>query len=196
MAETIAFLGQRGIPVMAPRRPDAAVDQCARRVQGAGRDGATGRPIEADATAVAEAGAFAVVLEAMAEPLAARDHPRSRSRPSASAPARPATARSWCWKTCSASRRGCRNSSSATRNLARRSNRRSAPMRPRCAAGPFRPRPTFTIWPNPGGLSPGSPKRDDFVISLQVILLEHDLSKTGVPLGICPAGFALRLPYR
>ena len=72
MAETIAFLTQRGIPVMGHvgLTPQAINALGSFRAQG--RREEEWAAIEADATAVAEAGAFAVVLEAMAEPLAAR----------------------------------------------------------------------------------------------------------------------------
>jgi 3-methyl-2-oxobutanoate hydroxymethyltransferase len=72
MAETIAFLAERGIPVM------GHVGLTPQSINSLGSFRAQGRreeewaAIEADATAVAQAGAFAVVLEAMAEPLAAR----------------------------------------------------------------------------------------------------------------------------
>ncbi len=72
MADTIAFLTERGIPVM------AHVGLMPQSVQATGGYKATGRSrsewadIEADALAVAEAGAFSVVLEGVAEPLAAR----------------------------------------------------------------------------------------------------------------------------
>jgi 3-methyl-2-oxobutanoate hydroxymethyltransferase len=72
MAGTIAFLAQRGIPVMGHvgLTPQAINALGSFRAQG--RREEEWAAIEADATAVAEAGAFAVVLEAMAEPLAAR----------------------------------------------------------------------------------------------------------------------------
>src|SRR5215472_2961434 len=72
MAETIAFLVQRGVPVMGHvgLTPQAINALGSFRAQG--RDETDWAPIEADARAVAEAGAFAVVLEAMAEPLARR----------------------------------------------------------------------------------------------------------------------------
>jgi 3-methyl-2-oxobutanoate hydroxymethyltransferase len=72
MAETIAFLAQRGIPVMGHvgLTPQAIHALGSFRAQG--RREEEWAAIEADAAAVAEAGAFAVVLEAMAEPLAAR----------------------------------------------------------------------------------------------------------------------------
>src|SRR3979409_2336727 len=72
MAETIAFLAERGIPVMGDvgLTPQAIHSLGSFRAQG--RREEEWAAIEADAAAVAEAGAFAVVLEAMAEPLAAR----------------------------------------------------------------------------------------------------------------------------
>jgi len=72
MAETIAFLVERGIPVMAHvgLTPQAINALGGFRAQG--RDPADWDQFETDARAVAEAGAFSVVLEAIAEPLAAR----------------------------------------------------------------------------------------------------------------------------
>ena len=72
MAETIAFLVERGVPVMAHvgLTPQAINALGGFRAQG--RNPADWAPIEADARAVVAAGAFAVVLEAVAEPLAAR----------------------------------------------------------------------------------------------------------------------------
>jgi 3-methyl-2-oxobutanoate hydroxymethyltransferase len=72
MAETIAFLVERGVPVMGHvgLTPQAINALGSFRAQG--RDQDDWGPIEADARAVAEAGAFSVVLEAMAEPLARR----------------------------------------------------------------------------------------------------------------------------
>lgn len=72
MAETIAFLVARGIPVM------AHIGLTPQSVNGFGGFKTQGREragwdlIEADAVAVAEAGAFAVVLEGLVEPLAVR----------------------------------------------------------------------------------------------------------------------------
>jgi 3-methyl-2-oxobutanoate hydroxymethyltransferase len=70
MAETIRFLTERGVPVMAHvgLTPQSINTLGSFRAQG--RDEADWGPIEDDALAVAEAGAFSVVLEAMAEPLA------------------------------------------------------------------------------------------------------------------------------
>jgi 3-methyl-2-oxobutanoate hydroxymethyltransferase len=72
MAETIAFLVERGVPVMGHvgLTPQAINTLGSFRAQG--RDLDDWGPIEADARAVADAGAFSVVLEAMAEPLARR----------------------------------------------------------------------------------------------------------------------------
>jgi 3-methyl-2-oxobutanoate hydroxymethyltransferase len=70
MAETIRFMTERGVPVMAHvgLTPQSINTLGSFRAQG--RDEADWGPIEEDAMAVAEAGAFSVVLEAMAEPLA------------------------------------------------------------------------------------------------------------------------------
>jgi 3-methyl-2-oxobutanoate hydroxymethyltransferase len=72
LAETITFLVERGVPVMGHvgLTPQAINTLGSFRAQG--RDEIDWAPIEADARAVAEAGAFAVVLEAVAEPLARR----------------------------------------------------------------------------------------------------------------------------
>lgn len=70
MAETIGFLTARGIPVMGHvgLTPQSVHALGGYAVQGRGGDGAR---IAADARAVAEAGAFAVVLEKVPAPLAA-----------------------------------------------------------------------------------------------------------------------------
>jgi 3-methyl-2-oxobutanoate hydroxymethyltransferase len=72
MADTIAFLAERGIPVMAHvgLTPQSINALGGFRTQG--RDPSDWEPIEQDARAVAQSGAFAVVLEAIAEPLAAK----------------------------------------------------------------------------------------------------------------------------
>jgi len=72
MAETIAFLVQRGVPVMGHigLTPQSINTIGSFRAQG--RDEVDWMPIEDDARAVVEAGAFAVVIEAVAEPLARR----------------------------------------------------------------------------------------------------------------------------
>lgn len=70
MAETIAFLAQRGVPVMAhigltPQAVNALGGYAVR-----GRAEAEAAAIMVDAEAVADAGAFSVVIEKTAEPLA------------------------------------------------------------------------------------------------------------------------------
>ncbi len=72
MSGTISYLVQRGIPVMAHIGLTPQGVNVAGGFRTVGRTGAEWPAIEADAAAVAEAGAFAVVLEGMAEPLAAR----------------------------------------------------------------------------------------------------------------------------
>ncbi|MCB1500328.1 MAG: 3-methyl-2-oxobutanoate hydroxymethyltransferase [Bauldia sp.] len=70
MAETIRFLVERGIPVMGHigLTPQAFNTIGGFKVQG--RDPHAAESIKADGEAVAEAGAFAIVVEAVVEPLA------------------------------------------------------------------------------------------------------------------------------
>lgn len=70
MAETIRYLIERGIPVMAHigLTPQAVKVMGGFKTQG--RERAEWAALEEDAKAVSDAGAFAVVLEGMAEPLA------------------------------------------------------------------------------------------------------------------------------
>jgi len=72
MSETIRYLSQRGIPVMAHigLTPQSVNTLGGYRAQG--RHESEWAQIEADAKSVAEAGAFAVVIEGVAELLAAR----------------------------------------------------------------------------------------------------------------------------
>src|SRR5215813_8777713 len=72
MAETIAFLVERGVPVMGHvgLTPQSINTIGSFRAQG--REEKDWGPIEEDARAVSDAGAFSVVVEAVAEPLAAR----------------------------------------------------------------------------------------------------------------------------
>ena len=72
LAETIAYLTSRGIPVMGHIGLTPQRIQIFGGFKTQGRTEAEWPAIIADARAVAEAGAFAVVLEGMAEPLAAR----------------------------------------------------------------------------------------------------------------------------
>src|SRR3982075_532287 len=72
MGETIAFLVERGVPVLGHigLTPPSINTLGSFRAQG--RDEADWGPIEDDARAVTQAGAFSVVIEAVAEPLARR----------------------------------------------------------------------------------------------------------------------------
>jgi 3-methyl-2-oxobutanoate hydroxymethyltransferase len=72
MADTIAFLVERGVPVMGHvgLTPQSINTIGSFRAQG--RDETDWPPIEADAKAVADAGAFSIVVEAVAEPLGRR----------------------------------------------------------------------------------------------------------------------------
>jgi 3-methyl-2-oxobutanoate hydroxymethyltransferase len=72
MAETVRYLSTRGIPVMSHIGLTPQMIQVFGGFKTQGRTEAEWPAIEADAKAVTEAGAFAVVLEGMAEPLAAR----------------------------------------------------------------------------------------------------------------------------
>src|SRR6201986_55109 len=70
MAEPITFLVERGIPVMGHigLTPQSINTLGSFRAQG--REEGSWKPIEDDARAVAQAGAFSMVIEAVAEPLA------------------------------------------------------------------------------------------------------------------------------
>jgi len=72
MAETIRFLTERGIPIMAHTGLTPQSSHVMGGFKTQGRDEESWPAHEADAMAVTEAGAFAVVLEGMVEPLAAR----------------------------------------------------------------------------------------------------------------------------
>lgn len=71
MAETIRFLVERGVPVMAHIGLTPQSSHVMGGFKTQGRDEDTWDTHKADADAVAEAGAFALVLEGMVEPLAA-----------------------------------------------------------------------------------------------------------------------------
>jgi 3-methyl-2-oxobutanoate hydroxymethyltransferase len=70
LADTIRFLSERGIPVMGHvgLTPQSINTIGGFKVRGRDEEGAAA--IRADASAVAEAGAFAIVVEAVVEPLA------------------------------------------------------------------------------------------------------------------------------
>ncbi|MFV0367604.1 MAG: 3-methyl-2-oxobutanoate hydroxymethyltransferase [Hyphomicrobiaceae bacterium] len=72
MAETIRYLVDRGIPVMAHIGLTPQSINVIGGFKAQGREQDQWAELEEDARQVAEAGAFAIVLEAMAEPLAAR----------------------------------------------------------------------------------------------------------------------------
>ena len=72
IAETVHYLTQRGIPVMGHIGLTPQMIQIFGGFKTQGRTEAEWPAIEADAKAVSDAGAFAVVLEGMAEPLAAK----------------------------------------------------------------------------------------------------------------------------
>ena len=72
MAETIRYLTERGIPVMSHIGMTPQAVNMIGSFKPRGRFRSEWEPFEQDARAVAEAGAFAVVLEALAELLAAR----------------------------------------------------------------------------------------------------------------------------
>jgi 3-methyl-2-oxobutanoate hydroxymethyltransferase len=72
MAETIRFLVERGVPVIAHVGLTPQSIHALGSFRARGRDEKEWGPFLDDAQAVAEAGAFAVVVEAVAEPLAKR----------------------------------------------------------------------------------------------------------------------------
>ncbi len=72
MAETIAFLVERGVPVMGHVGLTPQAINVLGSFRARGRDETDWGPIEEDALSVATAGAFAVVIEAVTEPLARR----------------------------------------------------------------------------------------------------------------------------
>jgi len=72
MAETIRYLVDRGVPVLAHIGLTPQSINVLGGFKAQGREKKQWEALEDDARAVAEAGAFAVVLEAMAEPLARR----------------------------------------------------------------------------------------------------------------------------
>ena len=71
-AASIRYLTERGIPVMAHIGLTPQMVQVMGGFRTQGRDESEWPALEADAKAIAEAGAFSVVLEGMAEPLAAK----------------------------------------------------------------------------------------------------------------------------
>ncbi|MEP9366274.1 3-methyl-2-oxobutanoate hydroxymethyltransferase [Xanthobacter sp. VNH20] len=72
MAETVRFLVDRGVPVMGHVGLTPQAINTLGSFKARGRDDAEAASIVEDARAVADAGAFSIVLEAMAEPVARR----------------------------------------------------------------------------------------------------------------------------
>ena len=72
MAETVHYLTQRGVPVMGHIGLTPQMIQIFGGFKTQGRTEAEWPAIETDARTIADAGSFAVVLEGMAEPLAAK----------------------------------------------------------------------------------------------------------------------------
>jgi 3-methyl-2-oxobutanoate hydroxymethyltransferase len=72
IAQTIHYLTQRGIPVMAHIGLTPQMVQVMGGFRTQGRDEADWPALEADAKAISDAGAFSVVLEGIVEPLAAK----------------------------------------------------------------------------------------------------------------------------
>jgi 3-methyl-2-oxobutanoate hydroxymethyltransferase len=72
IAETVHYLTQRGIPVMGHIGLTPQMIQIFGGFKTQGRTEAEWPAIEADAKAIADSGAFSIVLEGMAEPLAAK----------------------------------------------------------------------------------------------------------------------------
>jgi 3-methyl-2-oxobutanoate hydroxymethyltransferase len=72
MADTIAFLAERGVPVMGHIGLTPQSINALGSFRAQGREEEQWGPIEDDARSVSEAGAFSLVIEAVAEPLARR----------------------------------------------------------------------------------------------------------------------------
>ena len=128
MADTIHFLTQRGIPVMAHigLTPQFINVFGGFKTQGRTRD--KWAAIEEDAKAVADAGAFAVVLEAIVEPLA-KKITKSLAIPTIGIGASAACDGQILVMEDMLGLPGCRNSSRSSARSARPSRRRSALMR-------------------------------------------------------------------
>src|SRR5205823_14138895 len=72
MADTISFLVERGVPVMGHIGLTPQSINALGSFRAQGREEQEWAPIEDDARTVSEAGAFSLVIEAVAEPLARR----------------------------------------------------------------------------------------------------------------------------
>ena len=138
MAETIAFLVERGVPVMGHigLTPQSINTIGSFRAQG--REEAHWGPIEDDARAVSEAGVpspWSLRRWLNRSPGGSRE--RSQYLRSGSGEAWPAMVRFSCSRTCLGCRRGCRDSSGAMATSGLPSNPRSRATPPTCAPAPF-----------------------------------------------------------
>lgn len=156
MEKTIRFLTRHGIPVMAHigLTPQAVNSFGGYKVQGRGDDAFH---ILRDAEAVADAGAFSIVLEKVPATLADRIT-ETVVIPTIGIGASPACDGRYSWlMTCWAcSTRSGRNSSSASPSLARPRMRPSQPMRRKSAPGNFRATPMSS--PMAGRERPNEPQ--------------------------------------
>ena len=100
MADTIHFLVERGIPVMGHIGLTPQSTNTLGGFKTQGRDEDTWPIHQADAQAVAEAGAFSIVLEAWLNRLPRKSAKKSKFRQSASAHPLNVTVKFWCWKIC------------------------------------------------------------------------------------------------
>ena len=179
MADTVAFLSQRGIPVMGHIGLTPQSINALGSFRAQGREEGSWEPIENDAGAISQGPPgdpcrgvhggrlrrpgsadrrrhcqFRFAVESdhrrtthRPRPCRGRGVPPGRVSPfppSASAPAAPATARFWCWRTCWGFRRGRRNLFAATAISDPRSKRRSRVMPRTCAPAHFPGPSTFT----------------------------------------------------
>lgn len=141
MAETIAFLVARGIPVFGHVGLMPQLVHTAGSFRSLGHSDAETQKIWRDAIAVDQAGAFAIVVEGTVEPLARELTENSPSRLSASAHHQPAMGRCWFPTTCSVSSPiSNRNSSNVSPIWVRPFHRQQQVMPKRCAPARFRGR--------------------------------------------------------
>ncbi len=145
MADTVHHLTQRGIPVMGHigLTPQNVNVMGGFKTQGRNKD--EWPQIERDALALAEAGAFAVVLEGIAAPLADKIPPPYRCRPLALARRPVAMGKFWSLRICCACRPACRNLSKNSPVWASRLPMRQRPMRAMCGRVNFLNKSTLML---------------------------------------------------
>jgi hypothetical protein len=136
MAETVAFLTARGIPVMGHigLTPQSINTLGSFRAQG--REQGSGSRSRTTRSRSQKPAPFRWWSRRLPSRWRRRSRRVLRFPPSGSAPARPATARFLCSRTCSACRRGRQNSSAATAIWDPRSRPRSRVMPAMCAPAP------------------------------------------------------------